>query len=1030
MTQPAASTQKTPADLMPSLILCAQVVSRKGGREFPLYWFKVPFTDETRDETFVARFRTVLHELLVDPLLEELWLNEPQDRDEWINIWRKNGFRFVAEKQFQPGVTDNLSHTVEEALRLRELPAGIQAASGRLFLFSGEEDQRKSVKQIEELSRYVLYHPLTERLKVHDLKEGTTESKALLSFPQISLPEPSPVTPVSLDLPDEDLERLSRERLLALTLDEMKAIRRHFRQVSVQEMRRQLGLPEPPTDVELEVLAQTWSEHCKHKIFNATIVHTDTSKGPGEKRQVIQSLYKTYIQSATRELSAWRPDLLSVFVDNAGVVKWDDESAVCFKVETHNSPSALEPYGGALTGILGVNRDILGTGLGARPIFNTDVFCFAYPGEGLARHQKLLPPKTILDGVRKGVEDGGNKSGIPTVNGAIVFDAGYRAKPLVFCGTGGILPLRAPVAGKEEAAYLKHAQTGDTIVMVGGRVGKDGIHGATFSSESLHEGSPVSAVQIGDPFTQKRVLDFTIEARDAGLITSLTDNGAGGLSSSVGEMARTTNGASIELDAVKTKYPGLSDWEIVVSESQERMTIATRDFEALEKIALKHNVEISNIGEFHDRGYFEVTRSGKPVALIDLSFLHDGVPTLNLESTWSPNQITMKTGRQPANLGRVLLNLLSHPNICSREPIIRQYDHEVQGTSVIKPLMGVRQKAPCDAAVIAPVYGSKSGLVISNGIAPRLSEHDTYIMAVAAVDEAVRNAVCVGADPETLCLLDNFCFPDPVYSDKNPNGKRILAQLVRACQGLFDAVHAYKAPLISGKDSMKNNFEDGALKLAIPPTLLISLIGKIKNIENAVSMDFKSPGDLIYMIAAGTLGLAGSHYEELEGWQSTIMPSPDLDTACVLYHKLNTAIKNRWVRSAHDVSDGGLAVALSESVIGSDCGAAIDLSSYSAFVRRRYESKSSLAMRSLEILIRTDSLLFAEGPGHIVVSIEPRYADDFERLFEAGTCFKLGTVTKERHLRIDAPLPSGLETVIHTSAEALEKAWEAELPFD
>ncbi len=348
---------------------------------------------------------------------------------------------------------------------------------------------------------------------------------------------------------------MSKDRLLALTLNEMRTIRNYFRQKQVQQFRTNQGLPTSPTDVELEVLAQTWSEHCKHKIFNATISHIDFSQG-SRKKVVVKSLYKTYIQGPTKELMSTRKDLLSVFKDNSGVVKWNDDWAVCFKVETHNSPSALEPYGGALTGILGVNRDILGTGLGAKPIFNTDVFCFAFPSSDLPTRPKLLPAKAIMDGVRKGVEDGGNKSGIPTVNGAIFFHPGYRAKPLVFCGTGGVLPL--DVHGK--CGYEKHTKIGDTIVMVGGRVGKDGIHGATFSSESLHEGSPMSAVQIGDPFTQKRVLDFIVEARDQGLITGITDNGAGGLSSSVGEMAQITHGASIELDKIPTKYPGLADW--------------------------------------------------------------------------------------------------------------------------------------------------------------------------------------------------------------------------------------------------------------------------------------------------------------------------------------------------------------------------------------------------------------------------------------------------------------------------------------
>ncbi|HEY9785171.1 MAG TPA: AIR synthase-related protein [Candidatus Obscuribacterales bacterium] len=1044
MSQPAASrTPSARLEIEPAATWCAAVISRCGGNSFSLYWLKVPASTAETDQS-MEFFRACLTDVLSDPLMEELLLLPAEERHEWVKSWRASGYRFFAERQFLPGVTDNLAHTVQEALALKGLPDSIQVASGRAFLFadSDKSEQTKkpsdgelfqmpfnSAADVEQASCYKLFHPLTDRFAVHDLQSAGAGER-LLGFPQVVLPEPKHACPVSLELSDEELERLSQDRLLALTLDEMKAIRRYFRQNQTKDERTARGLPVDPTDVELEILAQTWSEHCKHKIFNATITYSDTSKTLSQQRTTIHSLYKTYIQASTKKLSQWRKDLLSVFEDNAGVVKWDDQHAVCFKVETHNSPSALEPYGGALTGILGVNRDILGTGLGAKPIFNTDVFCFAFPSTHLPNRPKLLPPKAILDGVRKGVEDGGNKSGIPTVNGAIFFDPGYRAKPLVYCGTGGLLPLSVTLGGASVPAHKKHTQVGDTIVMVGGRVGKDGIHGATFSSESLHEGSPMSAVQIGDPFTQKRVLDFILEARDLGLITGITDNGAGGLSSSVGEMARLTGGASIELEGIPTKYPGLSDWEIVVSESQERMTVSTRDFEALSRLAEKHHVEISNIGQFHDRGYFEVTRAGKPVALLALDFLHDGVPTLDLQAMWSPSQITMKTGKQPANLNDVLLKLLRHPNISSREAIIRQYDHEVQGMSVIKPLMGPRHKAPCDAAVIIPVYGSQTGLAISNGICPRLSAHDTYVMAVCAVDEAVRNAVCVGADPDSLCLLDNFCWPDPVYSARNLMGKKILGELVRACEGLHDAVLAYRAPLISGKDSMKNNFDDGTIKLAISPTLLVSLMGKVPDVSKCVSMEFKEEGDCIYLIAAGLLGLAGSHYEELEGWQTSMLPSLDLDKAPRLYRSLHTAIKESWVKSAHDLSEGGLAVALAECVLGGGAGAAIELQPLVEHVESIYKPKTGEALRYLEILVRVDSVLFGEGPAHILVSVDKNHEEEWRRLFADHVCIKLGEVTSTRTLTVNFTTGGESGSLISASGEQLEAAWSQPLPFD
>lgn len=1035
MTSTAPSTRSTQAhsDDGSAAILCLAVIPRSQYNSFPLYWLLLPGKEQFDDETL----NQALCEILIDPLQEDLWCCPPPGREPWVEKWNARGFRWWAERQFLPGVTDNLAHTVEEALVLKGFD-GIKVSSGRGYLFEHKSiEQAMSQAQstlgvlkaedapkfVTLVNTYKLHHPLTDRFTVHDL-ERKDILEQLLQFPVIRLPSPPPTAPVNLDLADNELEQLSKDRLLALTLAEMKAIRSQFHQPSVRQARAEQGLPEWPTDVELEILAQTWSEHCKHKIFNATISHSYIGFTGNKKSETVRSLYKTYIQAPTKRLMHSRPDLLSVFEDNSGVIRWNDKWAVCFKVETHNSPSALEPYGGALTGILGVNRDILGTGLGAKPIFNTDVFCFALPSADLPVRPKLLPAETIINGVRKGVEDGGNKSGIPTVNGALYFDRRYRAKPLVFCGTGGILPLE--VRGK--TGFGKHTACGDTIVVAGGRVGKDGIHGATFSSESLHEGSPVSAVQIGDPFTQKRLLDFVIEARDAGLITGITDNGAGGLSSSVGEMARITGGASMEIANIPSKYPGLADWEIVVSESQERMTISTRSFASLKQLADKHHVEVTDIGVFHDKGYFEVTKDGRPVAILDLGFLHDGLPPMELEAEGRQAQITMTTGPMPGDLQKVLLSLLSHPNICSREQVIRQYDHEVQGMSVIKPLMGLRQLAPCDAAVICPIYGEKEGLVISNGLCPNLSAHDAHIMAVCAVDEAVRNAVCVGADPDTIVLLDNFCWPDPVETQKNVHGKAYLSQLVRACQGLHDAVMAFNAPLISGKDSMKNDFDDGVVRLSIPPTLLVSALGRIEDIDRCISMEFKRPGDVIYLLSAGRPGLAGSHYEELTGWQSAVMPALDLNKAAQMYQQLHFAIESSLVASAHDLSEGGLAVSLAESTIGGGLGCEIDADQLT-----RHDIASDLLITKMDkLLSRTDIVLFAEGPGRIAVSIPPEHLRQWEELWKGFDVKRIGVVTESRRLTIKTKTADHEQgrAVIDLPIAELEKAWRTPLPFD
>jgi phosphoribosylformylglycinamidine synthase len=1030
----------------------------------PVYWIKYD-PAVTGERQLIGS----LNEILVDPVFQRGTVLKDGQLNDLFNSFKNSGFRWLALKQFLPGVTDNLAHTIAEALKLKGVDAlGVASGSGHLFAVSGDNASQaedghsrgaetvdgqmlnqtadfNSAEEVQSHAQYKLFHPLVEKLSVLDLDSSSNVS--IPGFPDVLSSKNRPPEIIELSgLTDTQLVSMSRERLLALTLEEMQAIRDYYNSKDVSETREKLNLPKAPTDVELEVIAQTWSEHCKHKIFSAKIEYSEKKNSTDNAPKVsnIDSLYKTFIKGATRELKPRRPDLLSVFEDNSGVVKWNDDSAVCFKVETHNSPSALEPYGGALTGILGVNRDILGTGLGAKPIFNTDVFCFAHPDSNLADRPKMLPPAAIPSGVRKGVQDGGNKSGIPTVNGSLFFHDGYRAKPLVFCGTGGILP----IARDGINLYEKHTKAGDRIIMVGGRVGKDGIHGATFSSESMHEGSPVTAVQIGDPFTQKRVIDFVLAARDNSLISGITDNGAGGLSSSVGEMATFTGGASIDLNAVPLKYPGLDDWQIVVSESQERMTISTSQTAALRELAEAYNVEVSDIGEFHDRGYFEIKRGEKTVGVLDLKFLHDGYPRLDLKAEWYPmsdqeiaeaqkshgdNETALSTrslkksaaDRQTKSFNSHLRTLLSHPNIASKEFLIRQYDHEVQGASV------VTQSAPCDAAVLKPVLAEAAGLVVSNGLCPQWSIHDPYLMAICAVDEAVRNAVAVGVDPETICVLDNFCWPDPVRSERNPDGEYKLGQLVRTCQGLYDICVEYGAPLISGKDSMKNDFDDGVVRLSIPPTLLVSAIGKTPDSLKVVTMQFKQPGDLIYVLSAGKPALTGSHYAALFQSPKTALPSLDLKGAHLMYMKLFQAIQSGLVNSAHDTSEGGLAVALAECCIGSGLGANITLEdTLTVLERSKVRGDKTSTTPELEDSETAALALFGEGPGTLVVTVSPRNLTAWEELWKDGDLVseQIGTVSGDSRLLISGR--SKDTPGVDLSTDQLKTAWTAPLPFD
>ena len=515
---------------------------------------------------------------------------------------------------------------------------------------------------------------------------------------------------------------------------------------------------------------------------------------------MINSLFDTFVKGSTKKIrkkmgkADW---CLSVFVDNAGIIKFDGEHNLVFKVETHNSPSALDPYGGALTGIVGVNRDPFGTGKGASLIFNTDVFCFASPYYSKPLPKRILHPRRIYEGVREGVEHGGNKSGIPTVNGCIVFDDRFLGKPLVYCGTGGIMPAR--ISGKP--THIKEIRSGDLIVMTGGRIGKDGIHGATFSSEELHEGSPVTAVQIGDPITQKKMTDFLLMARDRELYRCITDNGAGGLSSSVGEMARLSGGAELDLGKAPLKYPGLNPWEILLWEAQERMSLAVDPLkiDSFLELAKKMDVEATVLGKFTRSGRFHVRFGGMTVAYLEMDFLHEGVPQMHLSARWKSPKHPDAVVPVPKDMGKALRKILARLNVCSKESLVRQYDHEVQGGSVVKPLVGARNDGPSDAAVIRPLLDSFAGVVVANGICPKYGDIDTYHMAACAIDEAIRNTIAVGGSLGTIAGLDNFCWCDPVQSEKTPDGDYKLAQLVRANQALYDYTTVFGVPCISGK---------------------------------------------------------------------------------------------------------------------------------------------------------------------------------------------------------------------------------------
>jgi len=928
---------------------------------------------------------------LSDPVIQDVAVDHPLAAD----------FDVLIEVGFRPGVTDNIGRTAREAIQYqtgRPFAAGEAVYTSVQYLLAGAIDKAAA----EQLASGFLANGLIQRWTILTKDELDPATGVPVSIPRVDSAAEPRVQKMDLNVSDDELLQISRDGMLALNLTEMKTLQSHFNKPEIQAKRLEKGLGAELTDVELEALAQTWSEHCKHKIFSAKIDYEDETG----KKETIDSLFKTYIVGATRDIrhKLGKDDFcLSVFKDNAGVIRFNDDWSMVFKVETHNSPSALDPYGGALTGIVGVNRDGYGTGMGARLIFNTDVFCFASPFYAKPLPPRLLHPRRIFDGVVEGVEHGGNKSGIPTVNGSIQFDDRFAGKPLVYCGTASIMP--ALLNGKP--CHEKKVQIGDHIIMTGGRIGKDGIHGATFSSEELHEGSPVTAVQIGDPITQRRMFDFLIIARDRGLYNSITDNGAGGLSSSVGEMAEDTGGLEMHLDRAPLKYPGLQPWEILISEAQERMTLAVPDesLDAFMQLAAEMGVEATDLGLFTDSGYYHCLYQGETVCCLDMEFLHEGVPQMEIPAKWEIK------GHQEPKLGKRdlqadLLGLLGRLNICSKESVVRRYDHEVQAGTIVKPLTGVVNDGPSDAAVYRPLFDSFEGIVTSHGICPSYSDIDTYHMMACAIDEALRNYVAVGGNIEHVAGLDNFCWCDPVESDRTPDGAYKAAQLVRANKALYEYCVAYGVPLISGKDSMKNDYQIGETKISIPPTVLFSVIGKIDDVRKAVTMDVKTPGDLVYLLGRTADELGGSEYYRMCNELGANVPQVDAQKAFKLYQTINLAQEQKLLRSCHDLSDGGLAVSLAEKAFAGGFGISADLDKM-----------------IVNAELSDSALLFSESQSRLAVTIKPENKQAFEQLFADCDAALIGKVTAEPILSISR----GKRKLIESINDKNKEAWQAPL---
>lgn len=950
---------------------------------------------DTTDER-LARYA---QECIRDAVTDRIVLNE------WAHPANFQSFIAVAQL---PGVTDDEGMSAQMAWA-DYFNTDTDVHTQRIFtqaLYYFEK--RLSVAALEKIAKRLLGNPLINHFRyAHCTSEGEWNVEAYV--PEVRMTTDTTVNIIDLNRSDEELLQLSKEMVLALNLAEMKAIVAHYRSATIIEVRMAIGLPANPTDCELEILGQTWSEHCKHKEFNAIIHYKDAQTG---EQYTIDSLFKTFIKGTTSKVQESLENngnnwLVKVFSDNAGVVKATDDQLFVWKVETHNSPSALDPYGGAITGILGNNRDPLGTGVGgARLLFNTNVLCFGNPNYDKPLLTGQLHPRQILEGVVAGIEDGGNKSGVPTVNGSVVFDDRYSGKPLVYCGTGALMPYDYQGA----PSWEKPIDAQDRIIVIGGRVGKDGIHGATFSSIEIDEHSPSSAVQIGSPITQKKVADFMIKATRQGLVKCSTDNGAGGLSSSIGELATISGGAVVQLEKVPLKYAGLKPWEIFVSESQERMTLVIEPGRtaALLALAAKMEVEATDIGYFTDAGYLDVRYDTQQVAYLNMHFLHEGDPQKIMQAEWVKPQLKEPTLHPNLAYDHLLLRLMGSLNICSRESIIRRYDHEVKGKTIVKPLMGPEGKAPQDAAVLRFGFDSYEGIAVSNGILPRYGDIDAYEMSAGAFDEAVRQIISAGGSLPNVhagdgifwSVNDNFCVPDSDYHpESNPDGKQKLAKLVQMCQALYDMATYFDIPLTSGKDSMKNDFKADGVKISVPPTILYSMTAKMNDVRRSVTSEFKAAGDVVYQLGTTYNELGGSELYQLFGELGANVPRVRKEAAKALYKKIMQANANGLIASSHDLSDGGLAVALTESAFGGSFGVDIDLAGVG---------------QGLTKVVK----LFSESHSRFLVSVKAEDQAAFEAIL-GKEAHRLGVVTACKRVVVK----SNGQTLINLSTKELQQAW-------
>ncbi len=946
-----------PKEEKPSKDLVSQVKDLGINGNLSVFSRKVYLLDA---DLFQKDIETIASQLLIDPVLEEYKIHK--------GMFDKAPDKGEILITYNPGVSDPVALSLEKAIK--DLSLKVKTARiARFYKFDGLSDE-----QIKDVAPKVLFNPLIEHIvdyeKTKDLETLDEFAGGSYSFELITID--------ILGADDKKLMEISDQGCLSLSLDEMKIIQEYFKKIGRN-----------PTDCELETVATLWSEHCAHKTFRGIIDYVEKDdSGKVVKNEKIDNLLKTTVMKATKDIN--HPDCVSVFHDNSGVVRFDEKNNICFKVETHNHPSSLEPYGGASTGIGGVIRDILGTGCAAKPFASTDVFCFS-PWHISYKDlpHGLLHPKRIIKGVVRGVRDYGNRMGIPTVAGAVLFDERFLGNPLVYCGTLGIMP--------QEKSF-KHPEVGDKVILCGARTGRDGIHGATFSSKELDEQtvSLTSAVQIGNAIEEKKVTEAILRARDENLFNAITDCGAGGISSAITELGQ-EHGVKVQLDLVPLKYKGVSYTEIWISESQERMVMFAKkdNLERLKKIFDEEDVEMTVVGEVTGDNKLTLNYDGYKVCELDMDFIFI-LPKLEKKAVWVKKSEIDEKADEKSDYSDDLKEMLSAANIACKDWVLREYDHEVQAGSVIKSIGGIERVAVADASVVRPDLNSKKSVVIGMGINPFYSDIDPYWTAALAIDEALRNVVATGGNLERTFILDN-------YSWGSPQDEEILGGLVRASYGCYDFATYYKTPFISGKDSLYNEYTVKGKRISIPGTLLISAMSVIDDYSKVITSSLKKKENLLYLVGVTKNELGCSEYFRAKGLKGGIVPKVNKDTAMDVFRFVSQAMDKRLVESCHDLSEGGLAVAIAEMCIASGFGANVFLG----------EAKTEGDLKDYEVL-------FSESPTRFLVEVDKAKKSEFEKTMGNVAFGLVGCVLDDKSLVVYGK--NGKEIIEQPIAD-LKSAW-------